>query len=79
MKIIYIINGFTNLIKNKLGILSKEQNELYNKRLDVCLKCRYIDKEFCSICGCYVYAKTKAEYDIDKKGKTIDGCPKKYW
>jgi hypothetical protein len=79
MKIKFIIQGFWTILKQKLGIVSKEKKELYDKRLDICLNCPFYDDGFCDICGCYVKAKTKVDYDIDKNGKSIDGCPQKYW
>ena len=80
MKTIFnIMNGFFNLFKQKLGFVTKEKKELYEKRLNICLKCKYLDEDFCMICGCYVYAKTKVDFDLDENGKSISGCPKKYW
>ncbi len=71
-----IFIGFFNLLKNKLGFGLKE---IYKNRLDICLTCLYLDKNQCDICGCFVHAKTKVNYSIDSNGKSIDGCPKKYW
>jgi len=80
MKIKFIILGFWALFKQKIGIISKEKKELYDKRLNICLNCGFYDDEgFCDICGCYIKAKTKVNYDLDKDGKSIEGCPQKYW
>jgi len=77
MKILPIINGFWNLLMQKLGFAKR--NELFEKRLSICLQCKFIKNNFCSLCGCYVKAKTKVKYKLDKNGKSIDGCPRKYW
>jgi hypothetical protein len=75
----YIFFGFYNLILQKIDLLSKEKRELYKKRLDICGRCPYLDDGFCDVCGCYAKAKTKVNYYLDENGKSIDGCPKKYW
>jgi rRNA maturation endonuclease Nob1 len=66
----WIIVGYFNLLKSNLKMLNKKKRELYNHRLDICLKCDHRYKEFCEICGCYIKAKTK----VDKAS-----CPKEYW
>jgi len=76
---IYIIKGFWNLFLEKLGFISKSKKEIFDKHLNICLSCKYLDDNFCLICGCYVYAKTKINYKLDEHGKAIDGCPRKYW
>jgi len=63
-------------------ILTKEQQQLYDERFDICKKCKYLDKRFkrfCTLCGCYVSAKVKVDYYLDKNNKSINGCPKKFW
>jgi len=79
MKIILIIKGFWNLFLQSIRLISKKNRDIYKKRLDICLKCKYLDDSFCSICGCYIYAKTTVNYKIDENNKSIDGCPQKYW
>jgi hypothetical protein len=79
MNVKYIFLGFWALLKQKIGIISKERKELYQKRLDICIDCPFLDDGFCDICGCYVKAKTKVDYDLDENRKSIEGCPQKYW
>ena len=79
MKIDKILGGFLNLILQKFGLLSRKKRAENRKRSDICSKCSFNDKSFCSICGCYIPAKTKAYYDLDDEGKSIDGCPMRYW
>jgi len=79
MNISKILWGFFNLFLQTIRLLSKEKRLISKKRLDICLKCPFARNNFCSICGCYIPAKTKANYDIDEDGKSIDGCPMKYW
>jgi hypothetical protein len=43
----FIFLGFWALFKQKIGIVSKEKKELFKKRLDICIKCRYNDGDFC--------------------------------
>ena len=74
-----IFFGYFNWLKLNLRILSQEQITLYNKRLNICLKCKYNQKNICSYCGCFIKAKTKVDYKLDKNNKSISGCPKKYW
>ena len=58
----------------------KKVNILFNERLKICLKCPYVRKNrTCSICNCFVDAKVKCIYKLDKNGKSISGCPKLLW
>lgn len=75
----YIFEGFTNLVRNLFGILSKEEKILFDKRLDICLKCKFMKDNRCSICGCFIKAKTKVNYVLDDEQKSIEGCPKRFW
>jgi hypothetical protein len=79
MIIIKILSGFINLLFKNIGLLSSKNREIYKKRADICYECQFNDRNFCSLCGCYIPAKTKAYYDLDKDGKSKGGCPKKYW
>lgn len=66
-----IVNGFKNLIKSKLLLTSKEENELFQLRMNVCDLCKYKSEEqICNKCGCYLPAKTKSS-----KSK----CPINLW
>jgi hypothetical protein len=79
MDISKIFWGFLNLILQNIGLLSSKKRKINKDRLDICSKCQFNDSKFCSICGCYIPAKTKAHYDFNEDGKSIDGCPKRYW
>jgi hypothetical protein len=74
-----IFKGYLNLMKDKIGFIPKEKQDLYKKRLFICKSCVYLDGKFCDLCGCYVKAKTKVDFELDKNDLSIDGCPKKYW
>lgn len=75
----YVIQGFYTLFIDIFGLVSRKKRELYKSRLDICFKCKYLNGDFCSLCGCYIKAKTKVNYSLDKNGKSVDGCPKRYW
>jgi hypothetical protein len=71
MKVLWwILVGYFNLLKARLRMLNKKKRELYNNRLNICLRCDHLYHGFCKSCGCYVHAKTK----VDK-----EKCPKEYW
>jgi uncharacterized paraquat-inducible protein A len=68
-----ISEGFFNLF---LSTFYKLKNrKLYNERLTICLNCEYLLKEKkikrCSICGCFIKAKTKVNYKLDENNKSI--------
>ncbi len=44
--------------------------EMYRKRLDICLECDKLNRGTCLACGCYVELRAAA-----KRGK----CPRKKW
>jgi len=79
MNIDKIFWGFLNLLLQNIGLLSKKKRRENKERAEICSKCEFSDSGFCSICGCYIRAKTKAYYDLDEDGKSIDGCPMRYW
>jgi len=74
-----IFTGFWNLLRSFFGVFSAEEKQLFESRLNICKECKYEDRNFCGICGCYIYAKVKVLYDVDAENKSIDGCPEKYW
>jgi hypothetical protein len=80
-KIIIISKAYLNLIKEWFNFLSPQKKELFNYRYEICQDCIFKDDDIdiCTICSCPLKAKTKGDYDIDENGKSIDGCPKKYW
>lgn len=57
-----VTKGAEALIKNK-KIISSKQDAKY--RLDICNKCKDLDKSLgrCTICGCFVSIKVKADYE----------------
>lgn len=48
------------------------QRNKAQERLDICSKCKDLDKNLgrCTICGCFVSAKVKADYE---------SCPANKW
>ena len=79
--IIVICVGYWNLLRKKLNKIPEEKLKLYNKRLDICIKCDYIKKDTgqCGICKCFIEAKTKVDYMLDTDNKSVGGCPMRYW
>jgi hypothetical protein len=85
--------GFFNLVRFKLDpSFRKKQHELFDRRLRTCEACPHVNLRLrqCSICGCFIDAKTKVVYKtdeegfavcrIDKKtGDTYYACPKRLW
>ena len=83
-----ILNTFYNILEGWFNFCryyiwppyKKRMQKLFQERLEICNKCEYIKKNrTCSICGCFVDAKIMVVYSLDKDGKTINGCPKKFW
>jgi len=62
MKIINILKGFFNYAFNRNKILAE-------KRMDICLACDKRDDELCSVCGCYLPAKTAVKSESCPVGK----------
>ena len=71
-KAIDIYKGYKNLIKDKMLLLDEEEQELFDKRYDICKVCLFRNKtiDSCMLCNCYLPAKTKC---LECK------CPKEYW
>lgn len=69
----YIFIGFFNLILSKFYNL--KYKKLFNERLNICLNCEFRNNNKCSICGCFLIAKTKVNYPLDENKKSIGGCP----
>jgi hypothetical protein len=75
-----IFEGWFNFFRYYLcPLYYKRVNKLFDERLQICLKCSYIKNRICSQCGCFVDAKVKCFYKLDKNNKSIGGCPKSYW
>jgi hypothetical protein len=91
--IFHIFHGFFNLLRFKLSKKYRaQQHLLFDKRLQTCEKCKYVNLSMrqCTKCGCFIDAKTKVIYKLDEDGyaisyidpKTNDvyyACPKRYW
>lgn len=78
----YIIQGYSRWIWGSIyPPYRKKQNEIFSKRLQICESCEYLMKSSmqCDLCGCFVKAKVRTDYDLDKNSISIDGCPEKKW
>jgi len=77
----YIFEGYYCLILRKLRRLNKQNALLYDFRYMTCQKCEKRNKllDTCSICGCWLPAKTSVNYELDENRKSINGCPEKRW
>lgn len=61
-KIDEVANGFSNLAKSKLGLLSKETEVRNQVRMDICNACEHKTAlGRCGKCGCVLAAKTKCD------------------
>ena len=57
-----IVNGFGNLAKDKLGLLSDDVRERNETRMNICNGCPHkTSSGRCSKCGCMLAAKTKCD------------------
>lgn len=93
MKISYILEGYFNWLWFAVWKPYREkQKELFDKRKSTCEACplMYKPTRQCSVCGCFIDAKTKVIYDLDDEGKAIDeidektgdiyyACPEQKW
>lgn len=56
-----IVEGHTNNLLSKAGMLPEDMEALANQRLDVCKTCeKFTASQTCAQCGCFMPAKTKA-------------------
>lgn len=80
-KIYYIIEGYYYLLCRKIRRLNKNKRRIYDLRYEICKKCENKNTKLniCKICGCYLPAKVSCNYDLDKNGKSEEGCPIKKW
>lgn len=61
-KLYDISNGFSNLAKDKLGLLNKEEVTRNEKRMNICNECEFKTAlGRCGKCGCILAAKTKCD------------------
>lgn len=57
-----IADGFKNLAKDKLGMLSEEDKKRNDERMALCQACEHkTDLGRCRKCGCVLSAKTKCD------------------
>lgn len=87
-----ILQGFFNLIMYNISDEYRKNHVIFESRLKKCRECEMLDKKTmqCTVCGCFVKAKTKVQYDVDDDGIAIayvdpgdskprSACPKKRW
>lgn len=83
MKILnQIIKGYFYWIKYYLSKSYREKHRHEaQRRIEICASCQYFYKPSrnCMLCGCFMDVKTKMHFDLDKNGKSIDGCLEKKW
>ncbi len=66
-----IVDGYSNLVKSKLGLSSEKDEEIFEARRTICNACEHksaLDR--CLKCGCPLAAKTRS---------LIDKCPEGHW
>ena len=57
-----ITNGFINLAKDKLDMLTEENKERNKSRMSICMDCEHrTDRGRGGKCGCVLAAKTKCD------------------
>jgi len=90
IKLFYIIQGFSNWLFYFISpFYKKKMEKLFTKRLSICDQCSKLNKKTrqCTFCGCFVDAKTKCIYRLDKDNKAfylnneekIYACELKKW
>ena len=76
LKLILILKAYLNVIKGWLGVIDLEKRKVFEKRVDICNDCQHKKRKVffstCSVCGCLIRAKTRADYDMDENGTSID-------
>jgi hypothetical protein len=67
-----IVNGYSNLVKSKLGISSKEDENIFEARRTICNACPFKlgGTDRCGKCGCPLAAKTRS---------LVSSCPVGHW
>jgi hypothetical protein len=66
-----IVNGYSNLVKSKLGLSSEKDEEIFTARREICNACEFKTKfDRCGKCGCPLPAKTRS---------LISNCPEGNW
>ena len=64
---------YNNLVK--MGAFVPKEKSL--ERLAVCKDCEYNKDGWCSLCDCMLELKTAVNWEYDKNGLSIEGCPDK--
>jgi hypothetical protein len=66
-----IVNGYSNLVKSKLGLSDEKDEEVFQARRTICNGCPHkTPKDRCGKCGCPLPAKTRS---------LITNCPEGNW
>jgi hypothetical protein len=81
IRILIIFIAYKNLFLEWRDLLDPQKRKIFNERYEICQKCEHRDKNLnlCSICKCPLKPKTRGDYDIDFEGKSIFGCPYRFW
>jgi hypothetical protein len=70
-KIEKIAEGYSSLVRSKIGLTTEEEETLFNARRAICRACPFGKGGLlCSKCGCVLSAKTKS---------INSSCPEKHW
>jgi hypothetical protein len=79
--ILIIFFAYRNILLEWRDMLDPKKRKIFNERLELCKKCSYRDPNLnlCSVCKCPIKPKTRGDYDLDDEGKSIFGCPYRYW
>lgn len=54
-----IFEGFRNLILDKISDI--KYKDIFNERRKICAECEFNSKGKCTVCGCFIKAKTMSE------------------
>ena len=66
-----IAEGYTNLVKSKLGLSSAQDEKVFKARREICNACKFKSAmDRCLKCGCPLGAKTRS---------LITKCPEGNW
>ncbi len=69
-KLKQIAEGYKNLVRSRANLTSKQEEELFAARKEICDECQPDNKLTCNMCGCVLSAKIRC---IGCK------CPKELW
>ena len=71
-----IIVGYSIWFFDKI---TRHTNKMASARMKICHECKYNKHGVCELCGCVLEAKTRVDFELDKDGISIDGCPERKW